>query len=397
MLNVRGFFFRKISIFAIVLSIILAIPVYADSETESRRSFVFSTGFYTNQSIHTGSLGPISNFYLDNLTIGKISGNLELPLRFGYATFGMEFGFSSGSLFGGSSHVDLFPISLTTAYYYPLLNNLFYIGPRLNLGGIYFRGPDWSSIVPLIGARLDLEFRIPYLPVSIYGAFGADMFPTVPGMFPVFELGLRFPRRTQQRPSTQPSITQFIPSETTRGELVPSPTLTPEPTPDPEPYIQDIQEPIPPVTLTQEPTLDPEPTVQEIQDTDPQTTDPIEELTLEPTPEPEVTVQEVEEITPTETLVSEPTPEPEPAVQEPAPPVTVTLEPTPEPDPTPEPEPVIQEVAPPVTITLVPTQEPPLEVEPEPEPAVQEPTPPVTVILEPTPEPTPDPEPEWNR
>ena len=191
---------NKKYLLALVFGFVLSFSIYAQSDsnaqTESKGNFFFSAGVY-NGIFSGGPIVPFSNssFEIKKLFAGTVSGNYELPYGPGNAFFGLEAGYSSGSMFGGKGGVDFIPIDLTAAYVFPL-TSFFYVGPRLKLGALGLLGPDWNRAVLTAGARLDAELRSTGFPVGLFVAGGIDLFPTAPelAMLPVIEAGLRYPR-----------------------------------------------------------------------------------------------------------------------------------------------------------------------------------------------------------
>jgi outer membrane protein OmpA-like peptidoglycan-associated protein len=170
-------------------------------------NYFFSTGYYSG-IFNNRSLRLLPDFWINGLGIFKLGAAWELSLGPGSTSFGLEAGYSSGSRFGGSGGIDFIPITFTAAYSFPL-GNIFYVGPSLKLGGFLMTGPEWTSVTPLAGARLEVELRNSGFPLGLYLAGGLDMFipPSIsPNMLPVVEVGLRFPRGTLRRRDPLASI-----------------------------------------------------------------------------------------------------------------------------------------------------------------------------------------------
>jgi outer membrane protein OmpA-like peptidoglycan-associated protein len=195
---------RKNCILALVFGLILSVSAY--SQTDEKGSFYFSAGYYSG-FFNNKTIPLFSNIELDEyLNIFKLGGSYEFPFGPGNVALGLEAGYASGSRFGGRGSVDFIPINLTGIYAFQLAK-VFFIGPSLKLGGFGLLGSDWFKVVPLAGARLDAELRFPFLPLSLYGAGGLDIFPTALefGTLPVVEVGIRFPRGTLRRSDTPSS------------------------------------------------------------------------------------------------------------------------------------------------------------------------------------------------
>ena len=191
---------RKCYLFGLVFGVMLSVSGYAQ---DNKGDFFFSTGFY-HGFFGNNSLYLVNNTWLTELDILKFSGNWELPLGPGNISVGLEAGYSSGFSFGGKSSIDIYPISLTTAYSYPL-GGLLWIGPSLKLGAFGLVNPDWLKFKSLMGARLEAEFRYLSFPVSMYASGGIDMFPVTNklGVLPMLEGGLRFRRGSWSLSNTQ--------------------------------------------------------------------------------------------------------------------------------------------------------------------------------------------------
>ena len=188
---------RKCRLFLLVICLMLSAPAY--SQDDSKGNLFFSTGFY-NGFFADRSLPLLPNIFIDRLTLLKIGGYWETslgetPLGRGIAGFGLETGYSSGTNFGGRGDMDFFPIILSASYSFRPVD-AFSFGPSLKLGAFAVNGPGWLRMIPLIGGRLEAEFRYPPFPVSLYATGGVDMFPMAEefSTLPMVEVGLRFRR-----------------------------------------------------------------------------------------------------------------------------------------------------------------------------------------------------------
>jgi outer membrane protein OmpA-like peptidoglycan-associated protein len=184
---------RKYCFFVLVLSMILTMPGY--SQTEEKGDFFLSGGLY--YGIFGDSVLPVipEHRLRDYLNVAKLGGAWEWPFKSGYAAIGLEAGYASGSRFGGKGSIDFLPITLNASYAFPF-TSFFSVGPSLKLGAFGFLGDGWTKFVPLVGARLEAELRNPFFPVSLYGSGGADLFPTALefSALPVLEVGVRLRR-----------------------------------------------------------------------------------------------------------------------------------------------------------------------------------------------------------
>jgi hypothetical protein len=134
-------------------------------ENEKKGSVFFETafyrGFFPNEKVDV-----LDNFWVNRLDSLKLGGYNNFPTGPGYTLFGLEAAYSSGSRFGGKGSVDFFPLTLNAGYLFSIADILL-IGPNVKLGGFLMSGPDWTKIVPLVGARLEAELRYKYFPLSI--------------------------------------------------------------------------------------------------------------------------------------------------------------------------------------------------------------------------------------
>ena len=177
---------------AIAFCVVLSFSGYAEPISDGH---VFFGIGYNYNFFPSGPIDIHSDLELKKLNIIKIGGYWEWANGPGNAVLGLEAGFSSGSMFGGQGDVDFIPVNLNAAYVFPLLES-FYIGPNVKLGGLAMLGPGWNRMVFLAGARLEAELRFPFFPIGVYAAGGVDIFPGIndPGILPVIEGGIRFPR-----------------------------------------------------------------------------------------------------------------------------------------------------------------------------------------------------------
>ena len=189
----------KFRFLALVLLVMITVSGYA--QNDGGMDFFFSVGLARN-FINADRHYLVPQYWLGEISILKFGGNVGLGLGPGRAYLGLEGGFSSGTNFGGQGGVNLYPIALSAAWYYPLVENTFSIGPSLKFGVLRLSGRGWSETVPMLGGRLEVEGQYPYFPLSLYAAAGFDMYPTAheSGTFPMVEIGLRFPRRVRARP-----------------------------------------------------------------------------------------------------------------------------------------------------------------------------------------------------
>jgi outer membrane protein OmpA-like peptidoglycan-associated protein len=176
-----------------VVSAVLAVP--AHSQTRITDSLVFSGSFY-KAFFPSGSVSFTPDTATDLLNIVKLGASYELPFPVfgldGKASLGLETGYSSGSMFGGWGSVDFIPLLLNATYAIPV-GSYFTVGPNLKLGGFAALGSGESAMAAVIGGRVEGEFSHPSLPVTFYGAAGADVFPTLDnGALPVIEIGVRY-------------------------------------------------------------------------------------------------------------------------------------------------------------------------------------------------------------
>jgi len=248
---------RKCCLFLLVICVMLSAPAY--SQDNSKGNLFFSTGFY-NGFFADRSLPLLPNILIDRLTFLKLGGYWEkfvgdTPLGRGFAGFGLETGYSSGTRFGGRGGMDFIPLILSGTYSFRPVE-VFSFGPSLKLGAFGVNGPDWFRIMPVIGGRLETEFRYPPFPVSLYATGGADIFPMAEelSVLPMVEVGVRFRRPTpkqsnavytvnedkgvsgqqsapgaaQIQPSTSSSQTPVAPGALAQGSPGTLPTGTPQ-------------------------------------------------------------------------------------------------------------------------------------------------------------------------
>ena len=203
---------------AIALGVLLAVSSYAQTNQnqtdEGEAGFFFGVGM--SSGIFTSDkLAVYSDFDILKLNAGRIGAYYELPMGAGNFFAGLEVGYASGSSFGGGGGVDFVPINLNATYAFNIADILF-IGPGVKVGGMGLLGDTKYNILPLVGAVLDLELRIPSFPLGIYAMGGVNAYPTSHSFntLPTVEAGLRFPRGTlgsgqssQPRERTQSTAT----------------------------------------------------------------------------------------------------------------------------------------------------------------------------------------------
>ena len=200
---------QKRRLLSVVFGLLLAFSGYAQSDSEaqpeSKGSFFFSGGVY-NGFFPNGSVVPIRSFEIKKLFAAMASGNYEFPSGAGKTALGLEFGFSSGSRFGGKGGVDFIPFYFSAAYVYPLFKNL-YVGPKLKIGGLGLLSDKWNDVVLMAGARLEAEIRSANFPFGLFVGGGIDIFPLAPQLatLPVIEAGIRFPRGKLKKSSSSGS------------------------------------------------------------------------------------------------------------------------------------------------------------------------------------------------
>ena len=191
----------------LTLILIVMLTVSAHAQNEDRMDFFLSAGWAWN-FINAEKHYLVPHYWLEEITLLKFGASVGFRLGPGRAYAGLEGGYSSGSNFGGQGGMDLFPMALSTAWYYPLIQNTIFIGPSLKFGALGISGEGWSEFLPMAGARAEVDFQYPYLPVSLYAAAGVDIYPTAheTGLFPIAEIGIRVPRRTRIRPPPPPVV-----------------------------------------------------------------------------------------------------------------------------------------------------------------------------------------------
>ena len=190
----------KNRLFAIALGVLLTVSSFAqtnENQTDERKGAFFfgagvSSGIFTSDKMDV-----YSDFDITMLNPAKIGAYYELPLGPGNFFAGLEGGFASGSNFGGGGAVDFLPINLNAAYTFGIAD-IIYVGPALKLGFLGLLGHPKYNFLPLLGAGLDLEIRLPFFPLGIYASGGINAYPTShsANTLPTVEAGLRFPRGT---------------------------------------------------------------------------------------------------------------------------------------------------------------------------------------------------------
>jgi len=257
---------------ALVFGLILITSGYGQANTGG--SFFFSTGFY--YGIFNNRQVPLLPYFnLNQLNVLKVGFGWEMPFRVGNLSLGLEGGFSSGSRFGGRGGVDYFPINFTSAFAFRLAE-VFYLGPRLNVGPFIMRGPEWNRVIPTAGARLEAELRSVNFPFGLYVAGGIDVFMPLDhevNALPLLEVGLRFPRGRlprRERPAVDDAIiTAPVPAEEIQDAAVdPIEPVPPQVVAPPEPpVVVEVPPPVappvePPAVVEVPPPVAPPPPVQ---------------------------------------------------------------------------------------------------------------------------------------
>jgi outer membrane protein OmpA-like peptidoglycan-associated protein len=179
---------RKFRLLALVFGLMLSVSGY--SQTSILEHLLFQGTFYKN-FFPNSNLAFSSYTSTDYLNIVALGAAWEQPIWKGLGFLGIEAGYSSGSRFGGKSSMDFIPVMLNAGYDF-LLGDFFSVGPNLKLGGFGLFTPIGNKFVPLIAGHLEGEFRYKPFPLSLYAAGGVDFFPTVSGVLPALEVGMRF-------------------------------------------------------------------------------------------------------------------------------------------------------------------------------------------------------------
>ncbi|MCL2008146.1 MAG: hypothetical protein FWG77_08690, partial [Treponema sp.] len=182
------------SLLVSVFLLLFSLPVYSQSFSDG--NLFFSAAFGRVFFSENRTLELIDHLHTTKLDYLIVGGNWEWPFGIGYATIGLEAGYSHGSTLFSGRHVDKIPVNIRSSWVYPVFNS-FYIGPSVKLGALGMLGPDRNRLLLLTGARLEAELRPPSWPLGIFITGGFDAHPTAiePDIIPVFEAGLRFPRR----------------------------------------------------------------------------------------------------------------------------------------------------------------------------------------------------------
>jgi outer membrane protein OmpA-like peptidoglycan-associated protein len=179
---------RKYRILTLIFGLMLSVSVY--SQTSILEHLLFQGTFYKD-FFPNGGLSFSSYIRTEDLNIMQLGAAWEQPLWKGLGYLGIEAGYSSGSKFGGGSSMDFVPVLVNAGYDF-LLGDFFSAGPNIKLGGFGLFTPIGSKFVPMIAGHVEGEFRYKPFPLSLYAAGGVDFFPTVSGILPALELGIRF-------------------------------------------------------------------------------------------------------------------------------------------------------------------------------------------------------------
>ena len=250
-MNPEELFMRKSRLFALAFGVLLAVALVAqpanaqtnqnqNNEDDGGVHGFFIGGGMSMGLFNSGKLSLYSDFDLYRLNPAKIGAYYEIPLGIGNFFAGLEAGFASGSSFGGVGGISFLPINANATFAFNIANILF-VGPGVKAGLLGILGHDNYSIMPLLGAGLDLEIRYRYFPLSVYGQGGVNLYPTANGlnMLPTVEFGIRFPRGAfrsgdaRDEPAAQTGVQSGTQADTLAQPAVTTPPVTPPPAPAP--------------------------------------------------------------------------------------------------------------------------------------------------------------------
>ena len=233
----------KKRVFAVVLGVLLAVSIYAQTNQNQTNEEYPKAGFFFGAGMASGiftsdSMWVYSDFDISELNPIKIGAYYELPLGIGNLFAGLEGGFASGSNFGGEGDVDFLPINLNATFAFGIAD-IIYIGPTLKAGILGVLGHDKYNFLPLLGAGIDLELRYKYFPLSIYAQGGVNAYPTTYNfnVLPTVEAGIRIPRgsfgRSGQSTQSAQAAGTSPASGLTQGAGTPPAVTTPPAVPAP--------------------------------------------------------------------------------------------------------------------------------------------------------------------
>ena len=186
---------RKTVLFLLISCFFLHISILSIFAEDEKNGGFFISGGYSKDFFNDKPIRLVPGYITKDFSFTKLGINYEWLLGPGNFSLGLEAGYSSGSMFGGTGSIDYIPLNLTTYFDFPLAK-VFYLGPSLKIGTLVISGPNWNKATLMAGARLEAELRSSGFPLGLYIAGGADFFPTAyrPGVLPMAEIGLRFPR-----------------------------------------------------------------------------------------------------------------------------------------------------------------------------------------------------------